>query len=396
MKVLVALPRFPYPLEKGDKLRAYHQIRCLSKNNDVVLFCVSHQEVSDEHIEKIKPYCSAIKVVTPSKIKVYYNILKAFLSINSLQVNGYWNTKKIRNEYSAFEKEQNPDVVYCQMVRTMEWVKKSSKPKLLDFQDCLSKNVERRMYKTKGLLRRILHYEFKMLRSCEYDAFECYDAFTIISSADREAIPHQKNDIISILPNGVDTALFRPRNIAVEYDILFSGNMHYAPNIDAAVFLIKDIMPIVWQKRPHTTVMLAGADPVPTVKRLQSDKVTVTGWVNDIGECYAKAGLFVAPMRIGTGLQNKLLEAMATKKPCITSPLANNALAAEDGKQVIVAKTAQEYADAIIEILDNKEKADMLADNAYNYVLQKYSWDKYNELLETLLNDMYNKCNCKQ
>ena len=106
MKVLVALPRFPYPLEKGDKLRAYHQIRCLSKNNDVVLFCVSHQEVSDEHIEKIKPYCSAIKVVTPSKIKVYYNILKAFLSINSLQVNGYWNTKKIRNEYSAFEKEQ--------------------------------------------------------------------------------------------------------------------------------------------------------------------------------------------------------------------------------------------------------------------------------------------------
>lgn len=396
MKVLVALPRFPYPLEKGDKLRAYHQIRCLSKNNDVVLFCVSHQEVSDEHIEKIKPYCSAIKVVTPSKIKVYYNILKAFLSINSLQVNGYWNTKKIRNEYSAFEKEQNPDVVYCQMVRTMEWVKKSSKPKLLDFQDCLSKNVERRMYKTKGLLRRILHYEFKMLRSCEYDAFECYDAFTIISSADREAIPHQKNDIISILPNGVDTALFRPRNIAVEYDILFSGNMHYAPNIDAAVFLIKDIMPIVWQKRPHTTVMLAGADPVPTVKRLQSDKVTVTGWVNDIGECYAKAGLFVAPMRIGTGLQNKLLEAMATKKPCITSPLANNALAAEDGKQVIVAKTAQEYADAIIEILDNKEKADMLADNAYNYVLQKYSWDKYNELLETLLNEMYNKSNCKQ
>ena len=396
MKVLVALPRFPYPLEKGDKLRAYHQIRCLSKNNDVVLFCVSHQEVSDEHIEKIKPYCSAIKVVTPSKIKVYYNILKAFLSINSLQVNGYWNTKKIRNEYSAFEKEQNPDVVYCQMVRTMEWVKKSSKPKLLDFQDCLSKNVERRMYKTKGLLRRILHYEFKMLRSCEYDAFECYDAFTIISTADREAIPHQKNDIISILPNGVDTALFRPRNIAVEYDILFSGNMHYAPNIDAAVFLIKDIMPIVWQKRPHTTVMLAGADPVPTVKRLQSDKVTVTGWVNDIGECYAKAGLFVAPMRIGTGLQNKLLEAMATKKPCITSPLANNALAAEDGKQVIVAKTAQEYADAIIEILDNKEKADMLADNAYNYVLQKYSWDKYNELLETLLNDMYNKSNCKQ
>ena len=70
------------------------------------------------------------------------------------------------------------------------------------------------MYKTKGLFRRMLHYEFKMLRSCEYDAFECYDAFTIISEADRDAIPHQKNDTIAVLPNGVDTALFRPRNVA--------------------------------------------------------------------------------------------------------------------------------------------------------------------------------------
>ena len=124
MKILVALPRFPYPLEKGDKLRAYHQIRCLSKNNDVILFCVSHQEVPSQYIEKLKPYCSAIKVVTPSKVIVACNILKAFLSINSLQVDGYWNSNKIRREYSAFEKEQHPDVVYCQMVRTMEWVKK--------------------------------------------------------------------------------------------------------------------------------------------------------------------------------------------------------------------------------------------------------------------------------
>ena len=395
MKVLVALPRFPYPLEKGDKLRAYHQIRCLSKNNEVVLFCVSHTDIPDEDIEKLKPFCSSIKVVTPSNILVYANVLKAVFSINSLQVDGYWNTKKIRSEYLSFEKEQKPDVVFCQMVRTMEWIKKSTLPKLLDFQDCLSKNVERRMQKSKGLLKKVLHYEFKMLRSCEYDAFQYYDAFTIISEADREAIPHHKNDEIAILPNGVDTTIFYPRNVETKYDIIFSGNMHYPPNVDAALFLVKEIMPIVWQHLPNTTLMIAGANPVATVKKLQSDKIKVTGWVDDMSECYAQSKIFVAPMRIGTGLQNKLLEAMAMKKPCITSLLANSALNAKDNEEVIVAQTAQEYANAIISILNDKDNADKLASNAYNYVLQKYSWDNYNKILEDILVKLNDKRNNK-
>ncbi|MBO7228033.1 MAG: hypothetical protein J6V33_10695 [Bacteroidales bacterium] len=154
MKILVALPRFPYPLDKGDKLRAFHQIRCLSEKNDILLFCVSHKTVPQEHIDILKPYCTAIKIVKPSQLSVGMSILRAFFSIDSLQVSGYWNTKKIRREYSRFEKQQKPDVLFCQMVRTMEWVKKSKVPKLLDFQDCLSKNIERRMYKSKGLAKK--------------------------------------------------------------------------------------------------------------------------------------------------------------------------------------------------------------------------------------------------
>ena len=217
MKILVALPRFPYPLDKGDKLRAFHQIRCLSEKNDILLFCVSHKTVPQEHIDILKPYCKAIKIVKPSQLSVGMSILRAFFSIDSLQVSGYWNTKKIRREYSRFEKQQKPDVLFCQMVRTMEWVKKSKVPKLLDFQDCLSKNIERRMYKSKGLAKKILHFEFKMLRSCEYDSFDMYDEFTIISEPDREAIPHRQNDNIKILPKMVNRApMEKARKKAVE------------------------------------------------------------------------------------------------------------------------------------------------------------------------------------
>lgn len=391
MKILVVLPRFPYPLEKGDKLRAYHQIRCLAKNNDVSLFCVSHKPVADKDIEQLKPYCSSIKVVKPSRITVFFSILKAFFSIDSLQVGGYWNTKKIRMEYLRFERKQRPDILYCQMIRTMEWVKKSKVPKVLDFQDCLSKNVERRMYKTKGLERKMLHYEFKMLRSCEYDAFSIYDAFTIISQPDRDAIPHRRNDEIAVLPNGVDTTHFYPRSCEKQNDVLFCGNMHYPPNIDAALYLTKEVMPLVWKVRPDTTLMLAGANPVSVVRNLQSDRVVVTGWVEDMTDCYAKSKLFVAPMQIGTGLQNKLLEAMAMKVPCITSKLANSALCANDQTQVAIAHTPQEYADKILQLLNDSDMAATLAQNGYDYVLGKYAWDTYNVELEQILKRVRDK-----
>lgn len=391
MKILVVLPRFPYPLEKGDKLRAYHQIRCLAKNNDVSLFCVSHKPVADKDIEQLKPYCSSIKVVKPSRITVFFSILKAFFSIDSFQVGGYWNTKKIRMEYLRFERKQRPDILYCQMIRTMEWVKKSKVPKVLDFQDCLSKNVERRMYKTKGLERKMLHYEFKMLRSCEYDAFSIYDAFTIISQPDRDAIPHRRNDEIAVLPNGVDTTHFYPRSCEKQYDVLFCGNMHYPPNIDAALYLTKEVMPLVWKVRPDTTLMLAGANPVSVVRNLQSDRVVVTGWVEDMTDCYAKSKLFVAPMQIGTGLQNKLLEAMAMKVPCITSKLANSALCANDQTQVAIAHTPQEYADKILQLLNDSDMAATLAQNGYDYVLGKYAWDTYNVELEQILERVRDK-----
>lgn len=391
MKILVALPRFPYPLDKGDKLRAFHQIRCLSEKNDILLFCVSHKTVPQEHIDILKPYCKAIKIVKPSQLSVGMSILRAFFSIDSLQVSGYWNTKKIRREYSRFEKQQKPDVLFCQMVRTMEWVKKSKVPKLLDFQDCLSKNIERRMYKSKGLAKRILHFEFKMLRSCEYDSFDMYDEFTIISEPDREAIPHRQNDNIKILPNGVDTSYYQPQETEKKYDLLFCGNMHYKPNVDAALFLVNKVMPIVWKSNPNIKVAIAGTNPTKSVKQLASNNVIVTGWVPDMREYYAQSKVFVAPMQIGTGLQNKILEAMAMKVPCITSALANDSLKAENGKQVLVAKEAQEYANYILDILGNEAKATSLAEEGHKYVVEKYSWSKYSKDLETMLHNIAKK-----
>ena len=395
MKILVVLSRFPYPLEKGDKLRAYHQIRTLSQNNEVSLFCVCHETVLPEHIDMIRPFCKNIKVVHSPKLSNYKNVVRNFFYAKSLQI-GYWDSKKARKCYNKFEQEVGPDVIYSQMVRTMTWVSHSKLPKVMDFQDALSMNTERRMEHAHGLMKYLLHFEFKMLRSSEYNSFKIFDALTIISETDSEAIPHRKNSEIRIVPNGVDFNFYNPQDSSIKkldkhYDLLFCGNMQYHPNISASKFLVEEVMPLVWRDRPQTTLLLAGATPVPAVKKLQSDRVMVSGWMDDIRTAYASSNIFVAPMQVGSGLQNKLLEAMAMGLPCVTTPIANAALHGEHGTHLLVGKSARELADQILSLLDNEELSKRLAQQGNEFVHTHFSWEAAGNELESILCEATNK-----
>lgn len=389
MKILVVLPRFPYPLEKGDKLRAFYQIRELSKHNEVYLFCVSHTKVPPESIEKLTPYCRDIKVVHSPRLVNYKNVLRNYLYTKSLQI-GYWDSLKARRSYKKFEKQVVPDVIYSQMVRTMTLVSRSPIPKVMDFQDALSMNTERRMEKSRGLWHYILHFEFKMLRSTEYNSFRIFDALTIISETDSEAIPHRKNGDIIVVPNGVDFEYFKPLEREKEYDIVFCGNMRYEPNVYASQYLVKEVMPIVWQEFPQAKLLLAGAYPKNKVSHLASKFVTVSGYVDDIRESYASARIFAAPMQTGSGLQNKLLEAMAMKLPCVTTSIANDSLRAQEGKDVLIGNTPYEFAEHLIALLRDQQLRDQLAENGYAFVCDNYSWDAAGEKLEGVLQNVVN------
>lgn len=392
MKILVVLPRFPYPLEKGDKLRAYHQIVELSKRHDIHLFAVSHTKVTPEQRAALEPYCKSISVVSPSRFTSWFNILRNYFRSKSLQM-GYWDSARARRTVKEMAKKVQPDVVYNQMVRTVPFVARLPFPKVMDFQDSLSLNTERRMEHSHGLWRAILHYEFKMLRSTEYNAFKIFDALTIISEVDSEAIPHKKNGEIRIVPNGVDFNYFAPQEDASgrKSDIVFCGNMSYAPNVDAARYLVEEVMPLVWATAPQATVLIAGADPKPAVRALASKalhpgNVTVSGHLPDIRTAYASSKVFVAPMRIGSGLQNKLLEAMAMRKPCVTTSLANAALGATSGEHLYVGDSKEELAQYIGMLLDSDEQRSRIAAEGHRFVTEHYSWAAAVEPLEKIFN----------
>jgi sugar transferase (PEP-CTERM/EpsH1 system associated) len=384
MKLLVVLPRFPYPLEKGDKLRAYNQIRFLSESNEIILCAINEYEVPDEHLEKLRPYCKSIHILRINLISKILNLSAAFFKGIPFQA-GYFFSSRNHRKIARVIREEKPDHIFCQLLRVAEYVKNQPVPKTIDYQDVFSKGIQRRISKVPFYLRPVFKMEYKRLVRYENELFNIFDHKAIISEPDRDLIQHPEHKRIHIIPNGVDHDFFKPVTREKKYDMVFIGNMSYPPNVDAAEYLARRVLPIVHQSKPGTKLMLAGATPAKRVQELKSDMVHVTGWVDDIRDCYAEARIFIAPMQIGTGLQNKLLEAMSMKIPSITSNLANSALCAKEGEEILIGETPGDYAAQILKLLDDQAFADKIAEAGFKFVTSKFDWKKATEKLNRIM-----------
>ncbi len=395
MNVFVLTSRIPYPLEKGDKLRLHHQLKHLGKAHDVTLCCLTDHALTPEQREALRPLVKEIHVVRLSWIRRMWRMAWSWASKLPFQV--VWFTEgKAKRQIKKLIHVQEPDVIYCQLVRCAEYVKDLHElPKVLDYMDALSAGMHRRSHTHSSLHQRatqwLLRTEGTRLARYESRVFDYFDASTIISQNDRLLIQHRDRDRIHLVPNGVDLEAFAPGPPSETDDqcdpvILFTGNMSYPPNVDAAHHLVEDILPLV--SHPNVRVVLAGAEPKPSVKALASDRVKVTGWVDNIVEAYQRATLFVAPLRIGTGLQNKVLEAMATELPCVLSPHAFAPLNLPSSGHAVVCENAQSFAKAIDDLLDNGQQATHMAQRARVSIEAQFSWQAHSEALTKLLCDV--------
>ena len=384
MKIFVLLPRIPWPLEKGDKLRAFNQIKQLAKNNEVVLCALNtNKKVSKEDAFKaLQPHCISVTFIDISNLSILINIIKAFFKGLPLQCGYFYNAKahkKIRN----IIKKHKPDMLFGQLLRVAEYIRHENTSKTIDYQDVFSMGMKRRCDIAPFYMKPFFNMEYRRLKRYEHDIFDDFDVKTIISLPDREHIDHPKKDEILIVPNGVDHEYYTPRECEKKYDIVFTGNMSYAPNVNAVEYLANYILPLVWKKLPDAKMYIAGATPDPRVKKVASDRIIISGWLDDMRDAYAQSKIFIAPMRIGTGLQNKLLEAMAMRLPCITTTLANNSLlASEEENEILVGDNEQELAEHIITLLTNKDKADEIAQNGYDFVHRVYDWGMATKIME--------------
>lgn len=383
-KIFIILSRIPYPLEKGDKLRAFYQIRELSKQHDLIIAAISDINPHPQAEEVLKQFSDAVYFFRIHKKDIIQRLGQAVFSSKPFQV-AYFHHKRIQQAIERLVIEHQPDHIFCQLIRAADYVKHLGIDKTIDYQDVFSAGLQRRIKISPWYLKPLLSAEYKRVSRYEAAVFDLFDKKTIISSPDRDLIQHPRRKEIVVIPNGVDTDFFKPCQSAKEYDVVFTGNMAYPPNVNGAEYLARQIMPVVWAKMPQASLVIAGANPTARVRALASARVIVTGWVDDIRDHYAKSRVFVAPMQIGTGLQNKVLEAMAMQLPCISSPLANDALNAKEGEEILIGRNAADYAQHVLSLLSDAAYCRELGQRGYQFVLEHYNWESTTAKLAKLI-----------
>lgn len=383
--IVFIVSRFPYPLEKGDKLRAFYQLKELSKTYHVTLICTSDLPVSAENLQIVNQYCKQIHIFQLSKLGLLFQLCISVFNSKPFQVQ-YFYRKSIHRKIKQVIAELQPTHIYCQLIRVSEYVKNEHLiPKTLDYMDALSKGMERRIQTEPWYKSWFYKLESRRLKQYERRIFDYFENKTIISEQDRKLIYHPGNAGIVVVPNGIDQSFFEDLSIPKDYDLVFTGNFSYAPNIEAAICLAEEILPRIHRKGIPCKLLLSGASPVKKVLDLQSENVHISGWVDDIRISYQRSRLFAAPLFIGTGLQNKLLEAMASGLPCITTPLANNALGGTNYENILLAEDIDTFVEKIAAGLVNESNFSSIALHGKNYIEQHYSWEKQTLKLLQLL-----------
>ncbi len=376
-KIVYIVSRFPFPLEKGDKLRAYYQIKELAPFYDIYLMSLSDKKVNQQQIAELKPFCKEIHVYFLPIWTILFQLTRCLLNGKPFQIGYFYSFRHALRMQHEIDKIK-PDHIFSQLVRTTEYVKDYHEcPKTVDYMDALSKGMDRRAKEWKGLKKLIYSSEAKRLRKYERTIFDYFEHKLIISEQDKHFIIHPDFEKIEVVPNGIDASFFQAKKATEKlYDLVFVGNLSYAPNIKAANYIVEHIAK--WD--PSLKILIAGANPSSELKaKIKKHKqVALSGWMDDIKDAYLSGKIFIAPMTNGTGMQNKLLEAMALGIPCITTNLANNGILATPNKTIIVANTPEQFQENIVLLLKEESIREEISQAAKSWVKEKYNWKEIN------------------
>lgn len=244
--------------------------------------------------------------------------------------------------------------------------------------------------KSSGLVRKLHHAaNWRKLEREEIAAWRAVDGVAFCSTDDDERAKALVPSIhSSVVPNGVDTEVFRPRADLPTPDgrtIVFFGTMNYFPNIDAIRWFLRDIWPILSKRNPHVRVKIIGSHPLPDVLAQRGPRVEVTGLVDDLQRHLAEAAAIIVPLRIGGGTRLKILESLAMGKAIVSTRLGAEGIAARSGEQIFIADQPDEFAAAVDLLLEDPALARRVGSAGRALVEQQYSWDAIGERMEEFM-----------
>jgi polysaccharide biosynthesis protein PslH len=376
VRVLFVAPRFPLPPWRGDQVRAYHHLRLLAPRHEITCCALVTRPppaTARADLAALGVRLEVVRLGFVGALPPLAGVLRGDPS--PLQMLLYAR-RRARARVAALLASGGFDLVHAQLVRSLSHLPAiRATPLVVDLIDALSANFARRAEWERGPLRRLFAWEAARLARAEAELVGSGTPCLVVAESERRALGGHGD--VRIVPNGVDAAVFafadggRP-----PARVVFAGNLGYFPNVDAATWLGRDILPRLRAARPDVELRLVGARPARAVRALAAEPhVSLAAGVPAMAPELAAATVAVIPLRAGSGLQNKVLEAMAVGTPVVATPQAVGGLDVHAGEHLLVAEDADGLAAATLALLRDPGRARGLARAARSLVERRYRWE---------------------
>ena len=394
---MVLSHRVPFPPNKGEKIRTFNQLEFLkARGFKITVFCLLHDK-SDLALAVDYQEQSGFRVITCEVGFAKPRMFAGLFGFRALSVSNFYNSK-LQQKLDHHLENESVDALYCTSSSMAEYAfNRSNNDQLslrtiIDFMDLDSDKWRQYVKVNKFPMTAIYRYETRALLKYEKKIQREFDECIFISKNEVELfqsfLPTPATNL-NVIGNGVDLSAFKPRpNLGFEkpLTLLFSGVMDYFPNENAMIWFVKN----VWSKlkiiHPDARLVIAGMNPSPAILDMKADSsITVTGFVDDMLECYHQANLFIAPFQIARGVQNKILQSFACGLPVVSTPVGAEGIDCIDGEHLMIASSADEFIEKINSLIEDEQKYLEICRNALALVNNNFTWDAVNHPLSRLL-----------
>jgi polysaccharide biosynthesis protein PslH len=375
-RLLFIAHRVPYPPDKGERVRAFHELTALAGRFRVTLATLAHSPADTAAASELGRWCE--KVLTGragGRMGLARGVLSMMAGRSATE--GYFRNNRLLRTLVEDAARQPFDVVFGYSSSTLPYVLAvPAKVHVIDLVDVDSAKWDAYAQAAHGPKRWLYAREARAVRALERTALDRCEAVFLVSRAEAETLGATAGHVMAV-GNGVDTDYFASTGgeAAPDPSLVFTGTMDYRPNIDGVCWFVRQVWPGLRRQLPHLTFTIVGRDPSRAVRDLAAvPGVRVTGSVPDVRPYLAAAAVAVVPLRIARGIQNKILEAMAFGRAVVASSQAIEGLDVKVGEEVIQADSTDEWQACLLGLLADETRRRGLAAAARARVVADYGW----------------------